>query len=126
VKKKIFIIAGIITLFVVALPAFSQEHEQSTFAGKFKTFWKKLFNYPLRFTEESVNVITDTGKKTVAVVAEEVKCAGDVASGGFSKTKDLVLKPLEGAANTVKYAVEGVIKTPIEAWKDKRPSPAEK
>jgi len=93
----------------------SYAEEKETVGMKFKRFWQGLFNYPAKVTEKSVDVISDTGKKGTAVVTTEVERVGEVTSGDVSKTKELVVEPLTGAAETVKGAVEGAVKIPAES-----------
>ena len=120
-KRGIIAIVIVIALLGFASQALCQEQEQ-TFGSKFKSFWKKLFNYPANFTDEAVGVVADTGKKATGVVTAEFKRVGEVTSGELSKSKDLVVEPLENTAETVKYAAEGIVKTPINAAEDEKPA----
>jgi len=122
VKRGIIAIVVFMTLLGFASQVLCQEQQQQTFGSKFKSFWKKLFNYPANFTEETVDVIAGTGKRATGVVTTEVKRVGEVSSGELSKSKELVLEPLENAAETVKYAAEGIVKTPVKAAQDEKPA----
>jgi len=106
------------------LTSVSYAAENQTFGAKFKNFWRRLFNYPAKVTDESATVVTDTGKRGTKVVTTEVKRAGEVTSGDIAKTKELVTEPITGTAETVVKAVEGTAKIPVEAAKEE-PNPAE-
>ena len=108
-----FICVAIVLCFACTAMALAAE-SQST-GDKAKTFWQKLFNYPANVTRDSVNVVAETGKKGTAVVVNEVKTVGQVTSGDVNKTKDLVVDPLKGTADTAKTAIEGTANVPVEA-----------
>lgn len=98
--------------------AISYAAEKESAGQKAKKFWQKLFNYPARVTEESAEVVTDAGKGAVKVVTTEVKRVGEVTSGDVAKTKELIVEPLTGTAETAVTAVEETVKIPVEAAKE--------
>ena len=114
IRRCIAILSVILIVFSVIISA-SYAEEKETLGAKFKKFWQGLFNYPAKVTEESVDVISDTGKKGTKVVTTEVKRVGEVTSGDVSKTDELIVEPLTGAAETVTSAVEETVEIPVEA-----------
>lgn len=89
--------------------------QKESLGMKVRSFWRNIFSYPARVTEESASVIADTGKKSVNVVTTEIKRLGEVTSGDVAKTKELITEPIIGTADTAVKAVEGTSKIPAEA-----------
>lgn len=89
--------------------------EEQTAGEKAKSFWQKLFNYPANVTNETAGVVTDAATGAANVVTKQVKTVGQVTSGEFEKTPDLVTEPLVGTAETAKNAVEGTVAIPSKA-----------
>ena len=118
-KKKLSAVTVLALALSIILASASYAAENESFGTKFQNFWRNLFGYPARVTEESASVIADTGKKSVSVVTTEVKRVGEVTSGDIAKTKELVTEPIKGTADTAVAAVEGTSKIPSEAMKDK-------
>jgi hypothetical protein len=116
-RNKLFIYACIALAFCFILGGISYAAENQTAGAKAKTFWQKLFNYPADVTNESAKVVADTTQRGTNVVTREVKTVGQVTSGNVKKTKELVVEPLTGTAETTKSAVEGIIKAPVNAAK---------
>ena len=117
-SKNIFGIVSIVLVLCVMFVSISDAAEGQTAGAKFKNFWRKLFNYPARVTEESVTTVAETGKKGTKVVTTEVKRVGEVTSGDIAKTKELIMEPIIGTAETVKEAVESTVKIPVEAARE--------
>ncbi len=97
------------------LTGISYAAEEQTAGEKAKSFWQKLFNYPANVTNETAGVVTDAATGTTNVVTKEVKTVGQVTSGEFEKTPDLITEPLVGTAETTKKAVEGTAAIPSKA-----------
>ena len=111
----LFCIVSLILLFVI--PA-SYAQEEETAGAKFKKFWQELFNYPANVTDKSVDVVGETSKKGVGVVTQQVKRVGRATSGDLDQPEDLVVKPVTGVGETVKYAVEETVKIPGSSAKE--------
>jgi len=92
--------------------------EEKSLGRKWQEFWQGLFDYPARVTEESAEVLGETGEEAVGVVTKEVSRIGEVTSGEFDKTDELITEPVVGTVETVKNAAEGTIMIPSEAAKD--------
>ena len=115
-KVSVYVCVALVLCFIVAGVAAAADNQ--TTGAKVKTWWQRLFNYPANVTNESVGVVTDTATRGTNVVTKEVKTVGQVTSGDVNKTKDLVVEPLTGTAETAKKAVEGVIAVPTNAAKE--------
>lgn len=115
--KKIIVYACAALALCFILTTVSNAAENQTAGTKAKSFWQKLFNYPANVAKESVDVVSDTGKRGTEVVAKEVKTAGQVTSGEFDKTPNLVTEPITGTAETAVKALEETVQAPVEAAK---------
>ena len=100
------------------LTGISYAAETQTTGEKAKSFWQKLFNYPANVTNETAGVVTDAATGATNVVTKQVKTVGQVTSGEFEKTPNLVTDPLVGTAETTKKAVEGTVAVPTKAAKE--------
>ena len=101
----------IVAAFFVLTPNTAKAEE----GNKFVNFLKKILIYPFRVTKESTEVVTETATKGAETVAETGKAAAGVVTCDIEKTKDLVIEPVMGSAETAVTAVEGAVKMPIEA-----------
>ena len=106
--KKSIVLIGIIMILClfIAMPSYA--------AQKAKNYWQSIYNYIAGTTERSVDVVTDAAKKGTRVVTKEIRRIGEVTSGDVSKTKELVVEPLEGAAKTAVDAAQDASKIPFE------------
>lgn len=114
-RKRVFVMLLVAIALSTMLTSVLYAAEKESFGMKVKNFWRNIFGYPARVTEESASVIADTGKKSVNVVTTEVKRLGEVTSGDVAKTKELITEPIMGTADTAVKAVEGTSKIPAEA-----------
>lgn len=115
--KKLVVYACVALALCFILTNVSNAAENQTAGTKAKSFWQKLFNYPANVTKESVDVVSDTGKRGTEVVSKEVKTLGQVTSGEFEKTQELVTEPITGTAEIAVKAVEETVQAPVEAAK---------
>ena len=118
--KRFFSVVAVLAIACFFLSTVSFAQEAETAGSKFKKFWQSLFKYPVKATEESANVVADTGKKGVQTVTAEVKRVGEVSTGQFDKTDKLVTEPVMGTAETAKIAVEGTATMPYKAAQDSK------
>lgn len=114
-RKRVFVMLLAAITLSTMLTSVLYAAEKESFGMKVKNFWRNIFGYPARVTEESASVIADTGKKSVNVVTTEVKRLGEVASGDIAKTKELITEPIMGTVDTAVKAVEETSKIPAEA-----------
>ena len=84
----------------------------------FKRLVLKMFGYTTKTVEKEVTTVGKGIKKSADVVVEEIKDIGELATGDVSKTKDVLVKPVEGAAEVAGETTYGVINAPIEAGKE--------
>ena len=84
---------------------------------KAKDFVEKVVTYPAKVTVESAKVVGNTAKGGADIVAKEATTTGQVVTGDVAKTKDLVVDPLTGTAQTAKDTVEGTANVPAVAAK---------
>ncbi|MFH1790728.1 MAG: hypothetical protein ABH885_01940 [Candidatus Omnitrophota bacterium] len=124
-KSAGFIVLALVVLMALTVTvafAATQAKTNTASAAKPKTGAKetvqKVIQYPANVVKTSVGVVTDTATKTTNVVSGEVKNVGAVATGDMKKTKDLVMDPLTGTAETAKSAVEGTVCMPVNAAKE--------
>jgi hypothetical protein len=117
-KRQLILTVGIVAVIIMS-SSISYGAEKENFGSKIKNFWKNLLSYPARVTEESASVVADTLKSGVGVVTNEIKRVGEVTTGDFAKTKELIIEPITGTAETAVHAAEGVIGIPSEAAKEK-------
>ena len=116
--KRFITVLGVIAIFCLLAASLSWAEGGESVGARFKSFWKNLFKYPARVTEESVDVVSDTARKSTSVVTTEVKRVGEVTSGDVAKTKELIVEPITGTVETVKDTAVDTVKVPIEAAKD--------
>ena len=114
VPLRITVLAIIAMMLCAVVPANVKAEE----GNKVLNFFKKVFTYPFRVTKESVKVTTDTATKGAETTYKTGKAAAGVATFDVEKTKDLIVEPVVGSAETAKTAVEGSIKMPVEAAKE--------
>ena len=93
----------------------SYAEDKPAAAGKVKSFWQKLFEYPANVTNEAAGVVSDAITGTVGVVTKEVKTVGQVTSGDLGKTGDLVTETLVGTAQTASKVIEDTAAIPDKA-----------
>jgi len=116
--KRFITVIGVMAIFCLLAASLSWAEGEQSIGARFKSFWQGLFKYPARVTEESVDVVSDTARKTTSVVTTEVKRVGEVTSGDLAKTKELIVEPITGTAETIKDTAVDTVKIPIEATKE--------
>jgi predicted component of type VI protein secretion system len=83
----------------------------------FKEMVLKVLGHTSKTVEKEVNTVGKGVKKTADIVVEEVKDTGKLVTGDGSKVKDVLVKPVQGAAEVTGETAYGVINAPIEAGK---------
>lgn len=110
-KLTLIVLAGFIVLSSAA-PAFAENEGGNSVTG----FFKRLFNYPGKAAhktgEMTANTLSNTGEKVISKTGEN---AHAVVTGDLSKTGNLVVDPVVGAANTTGQAVSETVQMPIQA-----------
>lgn len=79
-------------------------------------FFKRLFNYPVKATQETGkmtgNALSNTGEKVISKTGENTQA---IVSGDLSKTGNLVVDPVVGAAQNTGQAVSETVQIPVKA-----------
>ena len=120
IKKSALAVCIVASFFISTTVSLAADEpvKKEAVGQKVKNFVQKIFSYPANVIQGSVNVIADTGKSGTEVITKEVKTVGEVVTGDVDKTKDLVVEPLTGAAETIVKTVEDTVKVPVEAAKE--------
>lgn len=86
----------------------------ATAGSPFKEMVLKVLGHTSKTVEKEVNTVGRGIKKGADVVAEEAKDIGGLATGD-SEVKDVLVKPVKGAADMAGETAYGVVNAPIEA-----------
>jgi hypothetical protein len=111
------ICVGLALCFIFGSVSYAAEGGESA-GQKMKNFWQRLFGYPAKVTQDSAGVVADAGKKSVDIVANEVKTVGQVTSGEIEKTPNLVTEPVKNTVEATATAVTDTANIPVEAAKE--------
>ena len=111
-KFYTFAIVGILSV-AFASSAFA---EASNSERSVTGFFRRLFNYPVKATQETagmtVNTLQNTGEKVVAKTAENTS---EVLKGDVAQTGDLVKDNVTGVAETAGQTVSETAQVPVKA-----------
>ena len=119
----VFSVIGLIS-FAPAQSAFAEEAKAE---NGVTAFFKRLFNYPVKATQETADVVgtaaSNTGEKVIAPTAENV---GAIVTGDVAKTGDLIAEPIVGVAETTGQAVAETVQIPANVAQEEQTTvPAE-
>ena len=110
-KFHVFFMA---VLFSVGLTSsvFAAEKSENSVTG----FFRRLFNYPVKATQETAETVgataSNVGEKVVAATGENTVA---VVSGDLSKTGELIADPVVGTAETAGQTVSETVQIPVKA-----------
>lgn len=80
------------------------------------SFFRRLFNYPVKATQETADTVGTTasnvGEKVISATGENTAA---IVSGDFSKTGELLGDPLVGTAETAGQTVVETVQIPVKA-----------
>lgn len=119
-SKKFFVVA-LLGLFSLSLASasFAASDTENSLTG----FFKRLFNYPVKATQQTAgmtaNTLQNTGEKVVSKTGENTE---KVLKGDVAKTGDLVVQPVVGAAQTTGQAVAETAPIPVKAAEEEKPA----
>mgnify|MGYP000870756013 CR=1 FL=1 len=113
--KKFFAVSLSVALTLCMVAAVSFAAEKNMASKESKNPVKDVVTYPGKLVVKSAEVVGDTAKSGADVVVNEAKTLGEIATGDVEKTKDAIVDPLTGTAQTAKDAVEGVANAPVDA-----------
>ena len=111
-KKLLFIMLAV---FLLAVLVYNEAFAQDKEPGKFVQFWRRLFRYPAKVTEESVDITTEAVKGETRAVTKTAETGADVITGDIKKTPDIVVTPVKKTAETVTEAAKGIAEMPLKA-----------
>ena len=113
IQKKVSTLAVLsaVIAFTVAAPAFAEE-------GGLGGFFRKLFKYPVKTTENVANATGHVVENTGGVVAAAASNTGAVVTGDISKTPNIVTEPVEKTANMTGQALSETAGAPVKAAED--------
>lgn len=104
-------------VFITVSGAIEEAVNKETFWQKVKNFGRKIVNYPASVTQGSVNVVSTAGKRGTEVVTKETETIGGVAAGDIAKTREMVIEPFTGTADTAVKAITDTASVPVEVDK---------
>ena len=119
-SKKFFVLV-ILGLFSLSLAStsFAAGDTENSLTG----FFKRLFNYPVKATQQTAsmtaNTLNNTGEKVISKTGENTE---KVLKGDVAKTGDLVVQPVVGAAQTTGQAVAETAQVPVKAAEEEKPA----
>ncbi len=114
-----FVVLGVFTI-AAAPSAFAEAgSSEKSVTG----FFKRLFNYPVKATQETAgmtaNTLQNTGEKVVSQTGENTAA---ILTGDIAKTGDLLVDPVVGTAETTGQAVSETVQIPVKAAEEKKAS----
>jgi len=119
-NKTIRVSASLVlaVVFVFVFTSISSAQEAEVQKKSSKGLGRSLINYPANFINETVKVVTQAAKGTAGLLADTAKATGETfLAGNTESAPDIIQIPIEGSAQTLKDAVIGTVKIPIEAGK---------
>ncbi|MBI4432019.1 MAG: hypothetical protein HY592_00855 [Candidatus Omnitrophica bacterium] len=115
-KKGRLVLLFSLLSFVAVSPAFAAESKsENSVTG----FFRRLFNYPVKATQETgemtANTVSNVGEKVLSDSGEHLS-EGEVPQA--------VVQPVVGAAETLGQAAAETVQIPVEAAKEDAPDTA--
>ena len=108
-----------VVAFAIALSfAMSAAEAAEKKGSPFVDLCHKVMGFSKKTVEKEVNTVGKGIKKTTDIVVQEGKDVGALMKGDGSKAKDILVKPVTGAVETVGETGHGVISAPLEAGKE--------
>ncbi len=84
-------------------------------------FFKRLFNYPVKATQETAgmtaNTLQNTGEKVVSKTGENTAA---IVQGDVAKTANLVTDNVQGVAETTGQTVSETAQIPVKAAEEEK------
>jgi hypothetical protein len=81
-------------------------------------FFRKLFKYPVKTTENVANTAGHAVSNTGGVAESAVRNTGAVVTGDIGKTGDIVAEPVSRTVNTAGALVSETAGAPVKAAED--------
>jgi len=80
-----------------------------------KPWWKRIFSYPVKVTEKSVDITADAVKTTGKGTKKELENLKGMAKGDKEMAKKVVTDPISGTGNNVADTSKKIIDMPKQA-----------
>ena len=110
-KFSAFFLFVLFSLSMVSV-SFAASDSENSVTG----FFRRLFNYPAKATQETVgmtaNTLQNTGEKVIAKTGENTAA---VVTGDFEKTGQLVTDPVVGTLETAGQTTSETVQIPVKA-----------
>ena len=109
-KSSAALIVGIAIVF-----ASSTAHAED---NGFTSFWKRVFKYPVKTTENVANTTGHALSNTGGVAASAAHNTGATLSGDFDKAGQIVAEPVARTVNTSGALISETAGSPVKAAED--------
>lgn len=108
-----FLLAVVVSYGVASPGAFAAEEKSG---NSVTSFFRRLFNYPVKATQETAETVGQTASNVgEKVVAETGENTAAILTGDLSKTGEFVADPVIGTAETVGQTVAETVQIPVKA-----------
>lgn len=111
-SKKVIAVA-VLAIAVCAFSGAARAEDNGVVA-----FFKKVFKYPVKTTENVANTTGHAVANTGGVVEAAARNTGEVATGHLEKTGDIVAEPAGKTANTAGALLSETAGSPVKAAED--------
>ncbi len=108
-----FVLVAVMSFSVASPAVFAEEAKPG---NSVTGFFRRLFNYPVKATQETAETVGHTasnvGEKVIAATGENTAA---IVTGDLSKTGELVADPIVGTAETAGQTVAETVQIPVKA-----------
>lgn len=112
-KFFVFVLAVLVSASAVSPAAFAGEEKSG---NGVTSFFRRLFNYPVKATQETADTVGTTASNVgEKVIAETGENTAAILTGDLSKTGELVVDPIVGTAETAGQTVAETVQIPVKA-----------
>jgi len=116
-KYSVLALVALFSFSMVSISFAEGSEGEKTLTG----FFKRLFNYPVKATQETAgmtaNTLQNTGEKVVAKTGENT---ASVLKGDVAKTTNIVTDNVKGTAETAGQTVSETAQIPVKAAEEKK------
>ena len=114
-SKKVLVL--VIVALTVSSASFAAESKENSLTG----FFRSLFHYPVRATQETAsmtaNTLNNAGEKVVSKAGENTAA---ILQGDLAKTGNLAGDAVTGTANTAGQTVSETAQIPVKSAEDQK------
>ena len=116
-KYSVLALAGIMSFSLVSVSFAEATQTEHSVTG----FFRRLFNYPVKATQETADMtaktLQNTGEKVVSKTGENTKA---VLTGDVAKTGNLVTDNVKGVAETTGQTVAETAQIPVKSAEEEQ------